>query len=322
MSLKLFKKAAAAVCMTAVLFSASFSAVSPETVKADVSVLKGDINGNGKVNVLDTVRMKQNALSGKEDFPITNWRKITGADTGKSIRRCTSDHKKYILRSEKNAYGREKVNTFDGIDVSRWQGDIDWNRVRRAGIDFVMIKAGEGTSVERNFIKNITGAKKAGIQCGVYWFANARNIAECHAEARACLETIKPYELDYPVVYDFEYRTLNDNPLATDRKGCTDVMITFLKDVESAGYYVMVYSNKDFPQRYLEIDRLTSQFDFWYANYSISSPDVVCNMWQRSCKGRIDGIDADVDLDISYVDYRDIMIKFGLNGFPRPNKIL
>jgi len=285
-------------------------------IRADVSELQGDLNGDGTVNIIDSIYLRQNLLGVSEGYPVTNWKAVSGAvggniTTGENF----SAHKELLIGNEEGFSSVKQVPMYNGIDVSKWQGVVDWERVRNAGIDFVMIKAGEGTSVEETFLRNISGAKKAGIKCGVYWFANARNIEECKAEARACLETIKDYKLEYPVVYDFEYRTLTNNPLENDRELCTEVIYTFLNDIEEAGYYAMLYSNKDFPERYLNIKKLTDRFDFWYANYGIEQPDVSCGMWQRSCTGRVDGIAYDVDLDISYVDYKSVMEKYHLNGY-------
>lgn len=319
MSFNLLKKTAVLLCA---VFSISSACIKADIVpvKADISALYGDVNGDGQVNIIDSIYMKQYALGVSTDFPVTNWRSAAGvAGTGNISGNDITVHKEQLLRLDDIIYPLKKISVYNGIDVSYWQGDVDWKKARAAGIDFVMIKAGEGTQVEPNFIKNITGAKNAGIQCGVYWFSNARNIEDCHKEAQACLNTIKGYQLEYPVVYDFEYRTveLPNNPLKYDRNKCTEVIYTFLSDIESAGYYAMIYSNKDFPQRYLNIKTLTDRFDFWYANYSISEPDVSCGIWQKSCTGRVNGISTDVDLDVSYVNYKAIMVKNGVNGFPK-----
>lgn len=310
------EKIMAGIMTAAFCVCSAFLSEVPRTA-AEITTVYGDVNGDGVVNVIDSIYLKQNAIGTNDSFPVTNWRAAVGASGGD---RAESVHismmnSRLLTPGEHEDSGKE-IKTYSGIDVSKWQGDVDWNRVRAAGIDFVMIKAGEGTSVEPKFLQNITGAKQAGIQCGVYWFANARNIDDCRAEARACIETIKPYQLEYPVVYDFEYRTfVNDNPLQNDREQCTDVIYTFLEEIENAGYYAMMYSNRDFPDRYLNIRKITDRFDFWYANYGIEQPDVSCGIWQRSCTGRVDGIAYDVDLDISYIDYKSIMEKNNLNGF-------
>lgn len=310
---KLAGLAASVLCVTGMV---SALMTGSQKVNAEITTVYGDVNGDGVVNIIDTIYLKQNIIGTSEGFPVTNWRAATGISGGDAV---TADSfirlKDRLLTIGEHEDSAMKIKTYNGIDVSKWQGTIDWKKVRAAGIDFVMIKAGEGTSVEETFIRNITGAKEAGIQCGVYWFANARNIDECKAEAKACLETIRPYQLEYPVVYDFEYRTLKDNPLANDKEKCTDVIYTFLEEIENAGYYSMLYSNKNFPGLYLDIKRLTDRFDFWYANYGIDAPDVSCGMWQRSCTGKVDGILYDVDLDVSYIDYKSIMQRFHVNGF-------
>ena len=316
MSGKIVRRIAASCIAAVSIISLCAFSLKTSTSEAAVSSVYGDVNGDGEVNIIDSIYMKQNALFGKREFPITNWRAAASLNGTDNIDgNIISINKEQIIGGSNAFAPVKKLSFYNGIDVSKWQGVIDWNRVRAAGIDFVMIKAGEGTRMESTFLRNITGAKSAGIQCGVYWFANARNIDECKAEARACLDTIKNYQLEYPVVYDFEYRTLNNNPLSTDRAMCTEVMYTFLEDIEKAGYYPMVYSNKDFPQRYINLQRLTERFDFWYANYSLIEPDVPCGIWQRSCTGRVDGISTDVDLDISYVDYKSVMVLNGVNGY-------
>lgn len=291
-----------------------------EKADADVTSVKGDLNGDGIVDVMDRVYMKKYLINDSIDFPVTNWRKAADLNNDSNIDYSDLNLlRDFMLECSEERITPEKITKYDGIDVSRWQGDINWEQVKAAGIDFVMIKAGEGTQMESCFLKNITGAKKAGIQCGIYWFANARCVEDAHTEAKACLDVISKYQLEYPVVYDFEYRTLDgNNPLAADRAKCTETINAFLSDIEAAGWYAMVYTNKDFPQRYLNINDITSRFALWYANYSISQPDTQCSMWQYSCKGRVDGIAYDVDLDVSYVDFKSRIVSLGLNGFEKP----
>lgn len=213
--------------------------------------------------------------------------------------------------------------TCSGIDVSRWQGTIDWQRIKNAGVQFAIIKAGEGTEVESKFYENINGAKAAGINCGVYWFSNAKSVEEAVMEAQACLDTISGYQLEYPVVCDFEYRSLNNNPLADNKTLLTDTVIAFLNTIQSNGYYSMFYTNLDFSGRYLEFERISDNFDIWCAGYSIPEPNMPCGMWQYSQTGEIDGTDITglngsqnyVDLDISYKNYPAKMKKYHLNGY-------
>lgn len=213
--------------------------------------------------------------------------------------------------------------TRTGIDVSRWQGTIDWQRIKNAGIQFAIIKAGEGTEVESKFYENINGAKAVGIDCGVYWFSNAKSIEEAESEAQACLDAISGYQLEYPVVCDFEYRSLKNNPLANDKKALTDTILAFLNKTQSNGYYSMFYTNADFSSTYLEFDRITVDFDIWCAGYSIPEPNMPCGIWQHSQTGVVDGTDITglngsqnyVDLDISYKNYPAKMKKYHVNGY-------
>ena len=315
-----------AVCTAVISFVMLFSSgITQNTVKADVSVKIGDLDGDGCVNVFDRMHLKRSILEGAPHFRVTNWRKTLDINKDGSI-----DPKDYtllgqfLLKSDDKIIDTEEtIQRFEGIDVSKWQDVIDWKTVAAYGVDFVMIKAGEGTEEEVAFSRNITGAKEAGVQVGIYWFANAESPEEAVKEAEACLSVIKNYELDYPVVYDFEYRTLGPNypviknPLGFDKTACTDTMIAFLDVIDSNGYYPMVYTNRDFSQTYFQMERLTEKYDIWNAEYTSTptEPKMECTIWQYSCTGRRNGISTDVDLDISFVDYKSFMMKNKLNGF-------
>lgn len=213
--------------------------------------------------------------------------------------------------------------TCTGIDVSKWQGRIDWQKVKNAGVQFAIIKAGEGLEVESRFYENINNAKAAGINCGVYWFGHATSPEGAVEEARACMNAIAGYQLEYPVVYDFEYRSLNSNPLANNKSLLTDTIRAFLNTLQQNSYYSMFYTNGDFSRRYTEINRISCDFDIWCAGYNTSAPSLQCGIWQHSETGTVDGMDVDrlngshtdVDLDISYKNYPMKMIKYHLNGF-------
>lgn len=221
-----------------------------------------------------------------------------------------------------NVSGIENA-VMNGIDVSRWQGRIDWQKVKDCGVEFAIIKAGEGTEVEQRFYENINNAKAVGMNCGIYWFSQARSPEDAELEAQACLNAITGYQLEFPVVYDCEYRSLNDNPLSENKSLLTDTVLTFLDKIQSSGYYSMFYTNTDFSDRYLEFNRITDLYDIWFASYYVSAPAMPCGMWQRSETGRVDGLDMDrlngdvtyVDLDVAYKNYPDIMKSLHINGY-------
>ena len=211
----------------------------------------------------------------------------------------------------------------NGVDISGWQGKVDFDRLRNDGVEFVIIKAGEGTRVSDTFYEYIEGAKAAGLNCGVYWFSKATSYDEAIEEAEACLEVVSDYQLEFPVACDYEYTAINNysNPLRYDKAALTDAILGFLRTIERGGYYSMLYTNTDFSTRYLERSRITEEFDIWCAGYNTSGPGLSCGIWQYSEKGRKDGIDilkqnsGYVDLDISYKDYPEIMKALHINGF-------
>ena len=211
----------------------------------------------------------------------------------------------------------------NGVDISGWQGKVDFDRLRNDGVEFVIIKAGEGTRVSDTFYEYIEGAKAAGLNCGVYWFSKATSYDEAIEEAEACLEVVSDYQLEFPVACDYEYTAINNysNPLRYDKAALTDAILGFLRTIERGGYYSMLYTNTDFSTRYLERSRITEEFDIWCAGYNTSGPGLSCGIWQYSEKGRKDGIDilnrnsGYVDLDIAYKDYPEIMKALHINGF-------
>ena len=195
-----------------------------------------------------------------------------------------------------------------GIDVSQWQGTIDFKKVKNAGIDFVMIRAGYGEGYEDSYFEqNVYNADKNGLHVGAYYFvyANADNFIKLLSKFKG--------KIDYPVACDFEYESvdfLKQNGITPTKKLVLDITKAFCERVEKAGYYTMLYSNQDYLNLYYE--ELTKQYDLWYANWSDTKTRTV-NMWQYSSKGRVNGINGDVDMDYSYLDFSKIIKERGLN---------
>jgi GH25 family lysozyme M1 (1,4-beta-N-acetylmuramidase) len=200
--------------------------------------------------------------------------------------------------------------SFTGIDVSTHQKSIDWNKVKAAGIDFAMIRAGYrgyqtgDLSLDDNFRQNIEGANNAGIDVGVYFFSQALNVDEAVEEAELLLDVIKDYKITYPVVYDLE--VIYDDEARTSEmtvSNLTDSTIAFCELVKKAGYTPMVYSNKKTAYLKLDLSRLTD-YNFWLAEFNDTTDyKYYFNMWQYTDKGIVDGIEGNTDLNISFVDY-------------------
>ena len=190
-----------------------------------------------------------------------------------------------------------------GIDVSKWNGDINWNKVKASGIDYVIIRAGYGTStVDPNFKSYIEGASAAGLKVGIYWFSYATSPEKAKIEAEKCLQTINPYrnKITYPVYYDFEYASVDyaqKQGVTVTKSLATEMANVFINTVKSSGYDTGIYSNKNFSDNYFESNLLYSN-NFWVAQYSsvctINKPYM---MWQYSEKGTVDGINGYVDMN-------------------------
>lgn len=204
---------------------------------------------------------------------------------------------------------------YNGIDVSRYQGDINWTKVKAAGIDFVMIRAGYGKyndQVDSKFKENIAGAQKAGIECGVYWYSYALNTADALLEAKACYNTIKGYKLSYPVAFDIE----DSSQAKLTKTQISNITKVFCDYLENLKYYVVIYSFSSFLNDNMN-DSVTSKYDIWVAHINTDKPSYKGSygMWQYSHTGKVNGISTAVDLDYSYMNYPQIIKKNKLNGY-------
>ena len=208
------------------------------------------------------------------------------------------------------AYGDDPEAYEVGVDVSEHQGEIDWQAVAEAGIDFAVIRIGgrlmqSGTIFEdKHFRANLEGAKAAGLKVGVYFFSQALNAQEGLQEAEFVLGLLDGVELDYPVICDWEY--LGGNTARTygvEPAEITAGIDAFCARVEEAGYRGMLYFNAYCGYIKMDLRELTD-YDFWYAQYSdVPSYRYHFQMWQYSSSGQVDGIDSDVDLNLCLTPY-------------------
>jgi len=203
-----------------------------------------------------------------------------------------------------------EVVSHKGIDVSKHQGEIDWARVGQTDVEYVFIRVGyrgygNGTMVlDEQFERNIKGALSVGLKVGVYFFSQAITQEEALEEAAFVLEQIAPYKVDYPVVFDVEKvsdSSARMNQLSVTER--TDITLTFIKEIEEAGYTPMIYHNMEMGAVLLDLERLEG-YDKWFAYYSdkLYYP-YEYKIWQYSEKGTIDGINGNVDLNISFTTW-------------------
>lgn len=194
-------------------------------------------------------------------------------------------------------------NTEIGIDISKWQGNVDFNALKEAGVEFVIIRVGTSDGIggenllDSKFVQNIEGANAAGIPVGVYFYSYADSQKRAESDAKWVLEQIKDYDVSLPIAFDWEnWSFYNDFNLSFF--GLSDMANTFVDVVKDAGYEGMLYSSKT----YLENIWYSPDYPVWLAHYtSKTNYDGPYSYWQLCNNGRVNGIDGDVDINIRYL---------------------
>lgn len=224
----------------------------------------------------------------------------------------TFAQEKFIIENGRAKYIDESVKTYTGVDVSKFQGNIDWQKVKNDSIDFAIIRVGlrgYGKSGEiyedDNARKNIEKALAAGLRVGVYFFSQAITVEEAVEEAEFVLDFIKDYNITFPVVFDWENEP--DKNMRTDNLPdniLTDCAVAYCETIKQAGYIPAVYFNLSFGYLRYNLDAI-KDYTFWFAQHKENSPEFYYNysIWQYTHTGRVDGINADVDLNISFTDF-------------------
>ena len=201
---------------------------------------------------------------------------------------------------------------FKGIDVSRWQGGIDWEKVKASGVQFAMLRSSYGRELDTKFRDNLAGAKAAGLDVGVYHFTTALTPAEAEAEIDWLFGQLNGEPLSYPVAFDMEDE--KNRYAGKTAAQLTDIAASALARIEKHGYYAMLYANPDWLENRYEKKRL-KPWDLWLAAWRGSRPTAYEHgIWQRTGAGSTPGISGRVDLDIAYKDYPTILRQQGLNG--------
>ena len=221
----------------------------------------------------------------------------------------------YFVKDPETGY-MQYLGTEDyipGIDVSVYQGDIDWEQVKAAGFEFVMMRCGNrgyvtGLMVEdANFRKNIEGALDAGLEVGVYFFSQALTTEEALDEANFVIDLLKDYDITYPVAYDWEVVHDQDGDTARtayiEPTDLTNNFIVFAQRLENEGLTPVLYTNKKTAVFKYDLGRI-SDYDIWYADYNDTPglPYKWC-MWQYCSDGQVPGIAGNVDLNVCFKDY-------------------
>ena len=207
---------------------------------------------------------------------------------------------------------------FYAIDVSKWQGTVDWAAVKKAGICHAMLRAGYGSSgIDPRFRRNTAACEGQGIPWGAYWYSYATTPAAARQEARRCLQVLAGLTPELPVAYDIEYEP---GILALDNAGRTALVQAFLGEIEAAGCYGMLYASTDFIRNRLNWRELAC-YDVWAAQYgSACTCPLPYGIWQYSSKNAlgVPGFGNALDCNRLYKDYPALIQKAGLNGFAAP----
>lgn len=200
-----------------------------------------------------------------------------------------------------------------GIDVSRWQLDIDWKLVKESGVEFAMIKCAgrneaDGSLYEDpKFRENIKGAIAQGIRVGVYFFTQAITEEEAIEEANYTISRILPYKISMPVITDFEWHT-DESRLKNSgntKEDNTRIQMAFLNTIKSAGYQAGLYGDSWRLYRHIDAEAISKKHRIWIASYSDKPNEYykgVYDLYQYTSNGSVPGINARVDLDIWYDD--------------------
>lgn len=209
------------------------------------------------------------------------------------------------IPNEVGTYGEKEESgqtlKIQGIDISKYQGNIDWQKVKNAGIKFAMLRLcssnNSGLYIDPTFEQNYNNAKSVGIHVGAYIYTYATTVEEQNKELEFALNGLNGKVLDYPLALDVE-----DNSLTSIGKSeLTNLVKRGLDIIDQKGYIPMLYTYTNYSNN-LNMDTL-KDYDLWIADYRGYNGYGKCNMWQYSSSGNVDGISGNVDMNISYKDY-------------------
>lgn len=199
------------------------------------------------------------------------------------------------------------------IDVSTWQGNIDWSKVKADGVKGAIIRAGFGkvaSQKDNKFEQNYKNAKAVGMPIGAYWYSYATSVADAKQEAEVCISILKGKQFEYPIYYDLEDASMT----GCGKSVLTQIATTFCEALENAGYFVGIYSNPNWLKNYLDYNTI-KKYTLWLAHWGVSEPSYECGLWQYSSSGSVSGISDRVDMNWGYQDFPTDIKNAGLNGF-------
>ncbi len=298
-----FLGAAAAVCLVIFLLilAASFLLPSLKEARQDQEDPDAFLHG---IRLEEESQLKENPIVAEEE---------TEATQETTIPPEANPFDQYDFQYNKQNYLYcLKQESYVGVDVSAFQHDIDWNQVKASGVDFAMLRLGyrgwgaKGTLVEDEYIQqNLAGTAAAGIPIGAYFFSQATTLDEVHEEIEFMLEILGDYQLDYPIVLDWEVANPTEGRVRNvTRRELTDMLRYFCDEMSARGFDPMVYFNWTQASRMIYLSEL-EDYPFWLALYQdrMTFPFRV-EMWQYTSEGKVPGIEGDVDINVYIPDLR------------------
>ena len=203
----------------------------------------------------------------------------------------------------------QKGKTF-GVDVSKYQKNIDWEQIKKAGVSFVIVRIGYrgyGASgalvLDPMFEEHFTNVKNAGLKVGVYFFSQATTEEEAKEEAFACAYVLNGRKLDDPIFFDTEASGASGGSGRADGLGVADrtkCAVAFCEEVKANGYKPGVYASTLWYRNRVDLSSLT-KYTIWNAHYGVASSPIDCALWQGTCTARLPGYKGDLDVNISYI---------------------
>ncbi|MCU6736009.1 GH25 family lysozyme [Diplocloster agilis] len=197
-----------------------------------------------------------------------------------------------------------------GVDLSYHNGEVDFSQLKEAGIKYVILRAGFGqNNIDQGFERYARACIDHDISFGVYWFGYPLNTEMARLEARYAIEAVSKYRSRCAIAFDLEYDSIKyaaGKGVQIDRNQATEMARVFCKEVASAGYIPILYSNKDYLENYFDLKMIDAYL--WYARYTSALSDSEkssCAIWQKSSSGKVPGISGEVDVNEFYIDFEN-----------------
>lgn len=257
----------------------------------------------------------------KTDYALTVYNGMLGWVAVKDLKQNSGEKKAFpeVDRTNTKFTAGDGAAYAFGIDVSKWQGDnVNWEKVKAAGVDFVIIRLGTTKGKDSRFEEYYAGAKAAGLDIGGYIYSYSKNVAGAVKDAELCLKWLEGKTMEYPIYFDIEDQ---DAQGGNSKAYNTEMCKAYVQKMNSNGWYSGIYTGLSWWQYQVDYDAIADQYESWVARYYNNKPSGKYDyssqfgMYQYSCTGKIDGIKTDVDLDVVYKDYPTIIKNGGYNGY-------